>query len=304
MNIMVIGGAGFIGRNLLKELKENNDYNLFSFDLIESIEGIESIIGDILDQKLLINSLKNIDVVFIKAGILGNPEESMNINSFDKYFNINLVGLNNILEACILNNIKKIIYDSSISIYGEQEDAFFAKEDVFPKPRNLYGYSKVNAERLLTMICTKYKINLIILRYSRVRTISSKDVIYHFFNSIKNDQTVTIKGNPLKKIEFVDLQDVIKANLLSLEKSISYGQFNISSGDVISIKELLELLMFILNKNSIYNYLPEKNIIEPTYTHLDMKNAKEILGYNPSISLNEMIEKVIKHEKDLNDKPF
>ncbi len=140
------------------------------------------------------------------------------------------------------------------------------------------------------MYCKDSKINLIILRYSRVRTVDTCDVIYHFLKSIEKNEYATIFGNPTKEIEFVDIKDVIVANILALNKNISFGQFNISSGDVISVKNLLELCALVLNKEYRYNIVENNYIIEPDYTHLDMKNAKEILGYRPKVSLVYMIK--------------
>ena len=289
MNIAVIGGSGYIGTNLIKRLQKMRGYNIVSYDIIKPSINVNYIKGDLLDSELLIKTLKNIDVVFLKAGILGIPDHSKNKEFFDNYLNTNIIGVYNVLSACKKNKVKKIIFDSSVAIYGEEKEAIFAREEIFSKPKNFYGLSKVNAERLLKIYSEQNDLNVIILRYSRVRDKQTKDVIFHFLNNLYNNKEVEIYGNPLKRIEFVDIEDVISANILALEKSIKFGQFNISTSEPISIIGLLRLCSEVLNKKIKYKVINTEHDIEPLFTQMDITIAKDILGFIPKINLYNMV---------------
>lgn len=290
MKVAVIGGSGFIGSNLIEHIRKEMQYKILSYDLKAPEQNVPYIVGNIDDRSLLETALEGTDVVFLKAGILGNPGWSRDHHYFERYLHSNIEGVFNVLEACRKNKVKKIVFDSSVSVYGEEKEALFAKEDMFANPRNLYGFSKVNAERLIRMYCDAHGIHAAILRYSRVRSAQTKDVIYHFLRAIEADEPVKIYGNPLKEIEFIHIEDVVRANIQALHTDICFGQFNISTSEKVSLLTLAQLCASIADKSLHFEVIDsENNDIEPTYTRMDIRLAREMLAFRPAVTLNTMI---------------
>jgi UDP-glucose 4-epimerase len=306
--IAVTGGGGFIARALARQL-----LLLFPKSRIKLLDikfsptpaelkakQVEQISCDIRDESALLETFADVDVVFHKAGLLGRPPISMDSAYIEKFLETNTLGTYRILDACNKSGVRKIIFDSTKEVFGAAAESFPALETTTAHPRNFYGLSKHLAERYITMFCRESDIKAIILRYSRVRSHESRDVIYRFCEAVHSGRPITIKGGADKEMDFVDIADAINGNILALKKNIKHGIFHISSGESITLGEIAKKISSLFGKQNhpIVVENPSGQIdFEPKRNRLDITEAKSILGFNPSIGIIKMIEDTFNYFK-------
>ena len=287
MNILVTGGAGFIGKHLVKFLIENkNNVSIldnFSNSKKKSISQFEKyqikiFEGDIRNNEDILKASKNQDLVIHLAAKI-SVEES--IKNPSETFEINVKGTEKILEVCKKNNIKKIIVASSVAIYGEGNKINKITEQTTMNPISPYGESKIEMEKKIIQFCSDNKIDYVILRFFNIYGIGqSKEyagVITKFLEKIKKNENLKIFGDGLQTRDFVSIDDII----YSISKAIEHtgnGIFNIGSGEKITIKELAELMISLSNKKLKIKYLNEKKG-DIKYSEADIQLAKTKLNY-------------------------
>jgi len=301
MNILVTGGAGFIGKHLVKFLIENK-HNVsildnFSNSDKKSISNFEKnqikiIEGDIRDDKDILNATKDQDVVIHLAAKI-SVEES--VKNPSETFGINVKGTEKILESCKKNGIKKIIVASSAAVYGEGDQQNKIKEESTLNPISPYGESKIEMEKKIEKFCTENKINYVILRffniYGKGQSKEYAGVITKFLEQIEKNEDLKIFGDGMQTRDFVGIEDIIN----SIQNAMEYtenGIFNIGSGKKITIKELAELMISLSNKKLKIKFLNEKKG-DIRNSHADIQLAKIELNYNSSNELKIGIEKFL-----------
>ena len=300
-NIAVIG-CGYIGAALVKEiLRVIPDCKILILDQheINKFEHLDNVIFkkcDIRDSTQVNNNLsKGIDTVYLKAALLGTPSKSTNYDFSKEYIDINILGVENVLKACVLHSIPKIIFDSSMSVYGDEQEANPALEKLESSPMNYYGFSKTVAENLLYLFNEKYFfLKISILRYSRVRSTKSEDIIYNFINCIKHNNPITIYGDPNKVLDFVDINDVLKVNIFLLKNELPFNIYNLTSGTAMTV---IEIARYIIRQFNLDDYPIEfrdsQVDFEISNLHMDMSNSKQELNFEPDYSLKMMIKETI-----------
>jgi UDP-glucose 4-epimerase len=282
MRIFVTGGAGFIGIHLCKKLATQHTvtvYDNFSNSNKEHfpvMTNITLIVGDILDNSKLFDSMKNHDVVIHLAA---KTDVIDSIRNPDNTFQTNVQGTQNVLDSCKSNAISKIIVTSSAAVY--QNSGNSVNEESTTKPLSPYGQSKLDMEK----ITIQSKINYTILRlfnvYGKGQTTG---VIANFGKNISENNPLTIFGDGKAIRDFIHIDDVVDAIILSM-KSTS-GIYNIASGTGTSISNLAKLLIQLSEKNSeiIYKSARKAEII---YSVSDVTKSQKELGFNPKIILNK-----------------
>lgn len=199
MKILVTGGSGFIGTQLMKKLV-NIDCDVINYDKNNSIEYPEkTIIGDIIDLDEIKNATKNIDLVIHLAA-----EHSDNVSPTSLYYEVNVIGTKNVISACEYNRINKIIYTSTVALYGLNNSK--TSEDSTLNPFNDYGKSKLEAEKLL-ISWQKRSINrsLSIIRPTAVFGINNRGNVYNLINQIASGKFISIgKCENKKSIAYVE----------------------------------------------------------------------------------------------------
>ena len=261
--IFISGGAGFIGSHTCEQLLKKNFKQLTIFDNFTrgSRVNLKKIIKDkrvkiinnanILNLKKLTSSMKNHDVVIHLAALW--------LLHCEKYpqqaFNVNVKGTMNILEAIRLNNIKKIIYASSASVYGDAK--FVPMKETHPfNNKNFYGSTKIASENLIKSFCEKRDIKYTILRYMNVygERQDTKGayiaVIVKWLKSIKLGKNLIINGTGKECFDFVHVSDCARANIKALENVNSNGEFNVGTGVGTSLDELAKKLIQISNASN------------------------------------------------------
>ncbi|EMR72996.1 nucleoside-diphosphate-sugar epimerase [Thermoplasmatales archaeon SCGC AB-539-N05] len=302
-HIIVTGGAGFIGSNLTRKLSENNkvvvvdDLSTGHFKNIQDLvdaKKIEFIKGSVTDIYLLKNTFKDADYVFHQAAI---PSVPRSIKDPMRSNNVNINGTLNVLIAAKDNKIKKVVYASSSSAYGDTP-TLPKKEDMTPCPLSPYAVSKLTGEYYCQVFTNVYGLSTISLRYFNVygpRQDPSSEyaaVIPKFISRVLNGKPPLIYGDGKQTRDFTFIKDVVCANILAAETKAT-GIFNIAGGKRISINDLAKLIMKICGKHfdSIHDDPLPGDI---KHSLADISKVKEKLGYEPKFNVSEGLEETIK----------
>ena len=284
MNILVTGGAGFIGRYLVEHLLNNNQITIYddlSNSSMEKISflierGVKFIRGDILDFEKLLESSRNFDVV-IHLAAKSDVAESV-INPKDT-INVNLNGTINLLKCCVQNKIKKIIFASSAAVYGDHDDIISEKSNT--DPLSPYGKSKLDAEKEIEKYCKENNLKYSILRifnvYGKGQNYQYAGVISKFLKNISENKPLIIYGDGNQSRDFVSVYDVIRAIECAISSDNS-GTYNIASGKSISVNELAETII-VYSKKKIDVIHKEQKEGEIKNSAADVSLAEKNLGF-------------------------
>lgn len=307
--ILVIGGAGFIGSHTVDLLLRENPKKIIIFDNFErgKIKNLEKSIknpkveifkdgGDILKIDLLNSAMKDIDYVFHFAALW-----LLHCNDFpESAFEVNIRGTFNVINLCIKNNIKKLIYSSSASVYGDATQKNIKEDHPFNN-KNFYGATKIAGEQMLKSMSIRYGLPFIGLRYMNVYGPRQDtkgayvSVIVNMIKNLKLDKPIKIIGTGNEKFDFVHVKDCALANIKSLKSNKSGFFLNVGSGKGTSLKNLAKII--------ISNF---PNKIKITYKKNSMKAlvknrvgskilAKKIINFENKIKLKEGIKDCIKN---------
>jgi len=295
MKCLITGGAGFIGSHIAEELiKLGNDVIVFdnlSVGKKENIvEGCKFINGDITNKEELNETLKNIDIVFHEAAFVSIR------GSFEKIDDViqnNFIGTLNVLECMVKQNVKKIVFASSMDVYGEPQ--YIPVDEKHPlKTKSPYGLSKIFGEKLCEKFWNDYKIGYVILRYFNTygikQTVSSYvGVTTSFINQALKKNPLTIYGNGNQTRDYVSVKDVANANVLAM-KFKKNGVFNIGSGNEYSVNQIADAIIKQIGGSKKYLEKPEGEI---KAIRSDISSAKKLLDYKPKFNLKDTIPELI-----------
>ena len=301
--VVVTGGAGFIGSNLAQELSKENQVTVFDDLSTGYLENIENLInsgdiifveGSITDMDLLQKLFEDVDYIFHQAAIPSVPRSVKDPIS-SNYTNVN--GTLNVLVAARDNNVKKLVYASSSSAYGDTP-VLPKSEDMKPCPLSPYAISKLTAEYYCQVFSDVYNLATASLRYFNVfgpRQDPSSEyaaVIPKFIGSILNDKSPIVYGDGEQTRDFTFVDDVVNANILAAE-SMSTGVFNIAGGKRISINDLAGLIMEILDKDlDITHIEPQPGDIK--HSLADISKAREQIKYIPKFNVKDGLKETVK----------
>ena len=298
MNILLTGGAGFIGKYLVKSLLEKGNsvtiFDDFSNSTKESISsliemGVKIIEGDITKPLEIINTVKDQDVVIHLAAKISVSES---ISNPLQTYRVNVEGTKNILTACEKNNVKKLIAASSAAVYGEGNPNVKLTEEAELKPISPYGQSKVKMESVIKEFESEHDINCIMLRFFNIyglgQTSEYAGVITKFLERIAHSKSLEIFGDGLQTRDFVTIDDIV----FSINDAISNGKsgtYNIGNGKSSTIKDLAELMISISGKRLEITYTDSlKGDIRNSQA--DISLAKKEIKYSPKFNLDKIKE--------------
>lgn len=298
-NILVTGATGFVGSYLCHELIRKG-YRVFGLSRSGNIQNIKPLLrqksfhllqGDIRDSERIFGLMKDnrIGIVFHLAARLPRADD------FDDpflSFGINVRGTLNILHAAYLNKVDRFIYSSSIDVYSEPPEYLPVDEKHPTRPGTHYGIGKLEGELYATIYSETMKVTT--LRYSIVYGRGGKQdgAVNRFLHQAINGEPLTIYGNGAQSNDFVYVKDVVKANLLALEQD-KPGIYNIGSGEETSVKELAQNIIKLAKSSSEIAFTGEESN-RPCRFALDINQAREVLGYQPSL-LRQGLSEYIKH---------
>lgn len=301
---LVTGGAGFIGSNIVEKLVKKDievvvldDLYLGSENNLEEvIEEIEFIQGSVLDKEKVEEAVQGCDVVFHQAARSSSP---MHNNEPAESARVNVEGFINVAEAAVDEEVDKLVYASTSSMYGSAKPPH--REDMDLDPVNLYTASKMSREMYAQYYSYTEKIETTGLRYFSVFGPHEKskgkyaNVLTQFLWKMMDDEKPVIWGDGTQERDFVYVEDVAEANILAAKtKDETDGEvINIGRGDPVTFNQVVQKLNDVLGKN----IEPEK-IENPRDKYVqehkaDNSRAKELLGWTPTHSFEEGLEKTL-----------
>lgn len=300
MRIVITGGSGFIGTDLSRVLIENHEVSAFDFNR-PVLERVQFLKGDINNFNNVNQSIKNCDIVIHLAAALGvvntetNPINTMDTNTF---------GTRNVLEACRLNDVKKIIFSSSSEVYGEPLKVPIEETDR-SIPITPYGVSKLAAEEYIKSYSKTYGLRYTLFRLFNVygENQGNQWVMPEFVSKAIKDENIIIHGDGSQIRAFCHVSDVSRAFSSVIEKGDG-ELFNIGNNkEPISIKELAYEIISIANSKSSVSFLPfEKSNRKRTEILKRIPNidkARKMLGYEPQVPLKDGISRMIIKKREL-----
>lgn len=294
--ILITGGAGFIGSHLVDRLRNENEvivYDNFSNAVIgERRENVAYFEGDILDQDALVEKTKGIDLIFHFAAAPSVKESSENpLRTFEQ----NVWGTMNVLEAGRKNNVPRLIFASTSTVYGEAEIPTL--ESASLEPISNYGASKAACEMYFKSYSSMYGIKSIVLRYANIfGDRGNRGVMHDFFHKLKeNPGKLEILGNGEQNKSYLYIDDCIDATLTALKTREQFDAFNIGSEEQITVNQIAEVISEEMDLNPDFEYTGGRRGWKGDVPEmlLDISKIKSF-GWNPQFSTEEGIRRYIR----------
>lgn len=305
-NILITGGAGFVGSCLCKEL-HGLGYSVIAIDDLsngkqENIpKGVNFLKLDITSDEAF-NQLANYSL----DSVIHCAAQSSNAISFrdpKRDLLTNQLGTLNLLNYCRENNIKRFIFTSSMSVYG-QPTQLPTKEIYTPYPDSFYAVHKLASEHYIRIFSQQYGINYTVFRlyttYGFGQNLENLDqgLLSIYLSYIVNKKTLTVKGSKDRTRDIIHVSDVVNAIILSLENSKAYNKtYNLGAGNSLKIEEIIELLTTGVGyKRKEYPVRYERGTAgDPFDTLADIGEARRDLDWEPKISAEEGISLTLKN---------
>ena len=302
--VVVTGGGGFIGSNLVRALLERGDevrvLDNFSTGNRANLDGldIEIIEGELRSYERVHNAVRQTDVVY-HLGALGSVPRSVQDPLTSSA--VNVEGTLNVLLAARDEGVRRVVFSSSTSVYGSSRQ-LPTTEDTPPDPISPYGVAKLAAERYSISFSRVYEsFESVVLRYFNVFGPRQSPlsqyaaVVPLFVTAIQAGQPVQIHGDGEQSRDFTYVSNVVDATIRAGEKEGASGEiFNIAAGAPASVNRLADTIAAILGKPVVKEYLPPRaGDIRDSWA--DLGKAERILGYRPAVGLEEGLRRTVEY---------
>ncbi len=298
--VLVVGGAGFIGSNLVGKLAEEGAVvtvldDLFTGDLsnIDLNKNISFVKGSVTDFDLVEELVRNAQMVFNLAcrNIIVSTKRPR------EDFNVNVGGMLNVLIAAKKHGIEKVVYSSSASVYGNARYLPINEDDRLTI-LNPYAASKLAAENYCMAFYESYGIPIVLLRYSNVYGVKQSPnnpycgVVSKFFESVLNDEPPQIHGDGEQTRDYTYVDDVVEATMLAALSPKGVGEvLNVGTGKETSVKELAKMVLEISGKNSKPILIDRRDIDNIRRRVLNIEKVRKNLKWIPTTTLEEGLKK-------------
>ena len=307
---LVIGGAGFIGSYVVSELLKQNVQEVVVYDnlargkkeyLEESLKDPRCTFfpfgGDIREIDILNDAMNGKDYVFCLAAMW-----LLHCKDYPRTaFEVNIAGTFNVLEACVKNNIKKLVWSSSASVYGDAVELPMTESHPFNN-KNFYGASKIAGEAMATAFNDRYGLQVIGLRYMNVygpnqdQTAAYTGVVPIMLNKIEANEAPIINGDGSQAYDFIYVEDVARCNVDAMRSDVPFGFYNVGTEVQTSIKELCDTILHLKKSDLKVIYKPysadDARALVQNRIGSKIKAEKE-LGFVYRYTLKQGLQKLI-----------
>jgi len=305
--VVLVGGAGLIGSTTVDKLVETDVGEIRIYDnfqrgshsnLAEALRDprvkIFDIGGDVLQSDILNKAFEGAEGVFHFAALWLLQCHEYPRSAFD----VNIRGTFNVLEACVQQNVKRLIYSSSASVYGDAVEEPMTEDHPFNN-KNFYGASKIAGEAMVTAFHYRYGLETAGLRYMNVYG-PRQDyqgayiaVIMKMLDAIDNGEGPTIMGDGSEAFDFVAVSDCALANVCAMRADTIGRYYNVGTGQRTSLKELAEKLLSLTGSNQKIRYEPRSQATLVRNRIGDPRRATDEINFKAEIDLDEGLRKLI-----------
>jgi UDP-glucose 4-epimerase len=314
--ILVIGGAGFIGSFVVAELLKEPVKEIIIYDnfargkkeniahlLIDNRCKIYPNGGDIRDLDLLDDAMNGVDYVFHLAAMW-----LLHCKDFPRTaFEVNIAGMFNVLEACAKHKVKKLIYSSSASVYGDAVEVPMKEDHPFNN-KNFYGATKIAGEAMATAYNDRYSLSVIGLRYMNVygpnqdQTAAYTGVIPIMLNKIDENVQPIINGDGSQAYDFIYVEDTARCNIMALKSDTNFGFYNVGTEIQTTIKQLCDTILNLKKSSLKVQYKPysaddARSLVQNRIG--SNERAEKELGFKYKYDLQSGLQKLIDWRQSL-----
>lgn len=307
--VLVTGGAGFIGSHLIERLLAQG-YGVVCLDNFDdfydprlkekNISGcmrdsrFSLIKGDIRDKDLLKGTFcrGGFDVVVHLAARAGVRPS---LTQPGLYADVNVRGTINLLELSARYGVERFIFGSSSSVYGARDKLPFREEDRVDRPISPYGATKLAGEQLCYTFHHLYNFKVIVLRFFTVYGPRQRPdmAVHKFTRAIDQGQEITLYGDGKSKRDYTYISDAVDGIMAALNSDgLKFEIFNLGNSRMVELRELVTTVEEYLGRKAKIRWLPDQPGDVPV-TFADISKAKEILGYNPQVTIKEGVDRFV-----------
>jgi UDP-glucose 4-epimerase len=302
--IVVIGGAGFVGSHIVDQLVAEPVREIVVLD--NFVRGTRSnlaasasdrrlriVEGSITNQKLLDDVVAGADGVFHLAALwlyecVHEPRAAVDVN---------VVGTFNVIEACERASIKRVVYSSSASVYGDAVTTPMTEEHPFNN-RTMYGATKIAGEQFFRACYEQKKLNYVALRYMNIYGPRMDDkgayvsVIVKVLDRIARGERPVIFGDGSQAYDFIHVEEIARANVLAMKSDVTDVALNVGCGVKTTINELVMRLLALTGSSLTPEYRPQEQMFV-THRVGSTEKAAEAIGFTAGVSLDEGLRKTV-----------
>jgi UDP-glucuronate 4-epimerase len=308
MNILVTGAAGFIGSHVCEHFVEFG-YNVIGIDNFDDFYPIkfkhlnlaelqrnskfQFHEVDIRDSKAL-NSIFSSNQVDIVIHLAAKAGVRPSIDSIAEYYDVNVIGTVSILESMRIHDIKKMLFASSSSIYGNNSKVPFSETDRVDNPISPYASTKKSGELLCHVYSHLYEFDITCLRFFTVFGPRQRPdlAIHKFTRLIDEDKPIPFYGDGSTSRDYTYIDDIVNGISCALNHLDGYRIYNLGESKVINLKKLVQTIENSLGKKAILNQLPlQQGDVNITYA--DISKSKAEIGYDPKYDIEIGIKKFV-----------
>ena len=306
IRVLITGGAGFIGSNIAARLSRNGGYKVVVLDSLfqgatKNLQGldVEFIQGSVMDQEVVNAASKDVDYVFHEAALSSSP---MILKDFKRGLDVNVTGFLNVMEAAVKNNVSKVIFASTSSMYSGNPFPYSEGQEI--RPNTPYEASFRCREVVAHAYWKTFNMPSVGLRYfsvygprERGKGPYANNISQFIWTMLKGESPI-IYGDGSQTRDFTFVEDVVEANILAMKHKDEFEIFNVGTGVGTDFNGLVALLNKTLGTSLPPRYVPNPIGNYVQHTVADISKIRQSLGFEPKWPLEKGVKIVAEYYRD------